>query len=134
MRSLPSGMVPRYTDRGTFREGWTGGCLQGNLLEAIRAEIRRGNHRFTLHAGERMIERHVAVAEVEEAVLSESAEIIEAYPSDPRGPSCLILGKTAKGRLVHVQCSYPPHVAIITSYEPEPDEWLNGRVRRGERR
>ena len=55
-----------------------------SLLDGIRAEIRSGSYRFTIHAGERMIERHVAVSEVEEAILAESAEVIEDYPGDPR--------------------------------------------------
>lgn len=105
-----------------------------SLLEAIRAEVKRGTYRFTLHAGERMIERHIAVGEVREALLSEGAEIIENYPDDPRGSSCLVLSMTANGRPLHVQCSYPPNVAVITAYEPEPSEWLDGRTRRGERR
>jgi hypothetical protein len=80
-----------------------------------------------------MIERHIAVGEVKEAVLVKSAEIIEDYPDDPRGPSCLILGMTAKGRPLHVQCSYPPGVVVITAYEPETTEWLDWRTRRKER-
>ena len=104
-----------------------------NLLDGIQAEIRRGSHRFTIHAGERMIERHVAVGEVKEAVLAEGAEIIEDYPNDPRGCSCLILGISAKGRPLHAQCSYPPSVVIITAYEPEYAEWLDWRTRREKR-
>ena len=104
-----------------------------SLLDGIQAEIIKGNHRFTIHAGERMIERHIAVSEVTEAVLSDSAEVIEDYPDDPRGFSCLVLGMTAKGRPLHVQCSYPPSVVIITAYEPEPTEWLDWRTRREKR-
>ena len=81
-----------------------------------------------------MIERHIAVNEVEEAIMDDKAEVIENYPQDPRGPSCLILGKTAKGKILHVQCSYPPNVAIITAYEPEFTEWVDWRTRRGGRK
>ena len=104
-----------------------------NILDGIQAEIKGGSHRFTIHAGERMIERHIAVGEVKEAVLAESAEIIEDYPNDPRGSSCLIFGMTTKGRPLHVQCSYPPGVVVITAYEPEPTEWLDWRIRREEK-
>lgn len=34
--------------------------------------------------------------------------IIEDYPDDKYGPSCLILGFTLAGRPLHSQCSYPP--------------------------
>ncbi len=76
-----------------------------SLLNGIQAEVRSGSHRFTIHAGDRMIERHIAVDEVKEAVLAESTEIIEDYSNDPRGSSCLVLGMTAKGRPLHIQCS-----------------------------
>lgn len=62
--------------------------------------------------------------------MADSAEVIEDYPDDQRGSSCLVLGVTAKGRPLHVQCSYPPDVVVITAYEPEAGEWLNWRTRR----
>jgi hypothetical protein len=71
------------------------------------------------------------VAEVEEAIASPS-EIIEDYPKDKYGQSCLILGFTKIGRPLHVQCSYPsrPLVKIITLYQPDPDLWIDFRIRR----
>ena len=44
-------------------------------------------------------------------------EIIEYYPQDKYGPSCLICGITEKNRFLHVLCSLKP-VWIITSYDP----------------
>jgi hypothetical protein len=82
------------------------------------------------------IVRDIEMAEVEEAVAGES-EIIEDYPDDKYGPSCLILGFTKKGRTLHVQCSYPsrPLLKIVTLYEPDPECWVDNRVRReGKRR
>ncbi len=69
--------------------------------------------------------------EVEEAVASRS-EVIEDYPNDKYGPSCLVLGYTKAGRPLHAQCSYPsrPLVKIITLYEPDPDLRIDFRVRR----
>jgi hypothetical protein len=77
-----------------------------------------------------MTERHVSVKEVEEALLSGEAEVIEDYLEDPRGPSCLVLGRTGDRRPLHIQCTYPPNVAVITAYEPNPEEWVNWRIRR----
>lgn len=45
------------------------------------------------------------------------------------GPSCLLLGWTDNGRPMHVVVSYPPHVAIITVYEPTSDGWTDLRTR-----
>ncbi|MBM2826953.1 MAG: hypothetical protein HW403_1017 [Dehalococcoidia bacterium] len=100
------------------------------LLRAIQDAIRNRFYLYSIHAAERSIIRRISDAEVEEALLSEDAEVIEDYPNDPRGPSCLILGTTWYGRRLHVQCSYPPNVAVITVYEPNPSEWLDGKVRR----
>jgi hypothetical protein len=60
------------------------------------------------------------------------AEIIEDYPDDKYGPSCLILGFTRGGRPLHIQCSYPsrPLLKIITLYEPDPDLWDGFRRRK----
>lgn len=52
-----------------------------------------------------------------------NAEIIEDYPNDKYGPSCLILGFTSAQRPLPIQCSYPSRalVKIITVYEPDPE-------------
>lgn len=105
--------------------------MEKALLGEIQARVKNRDYYFTLHAGDRMIERHIAVREVEEVLLSESAEVIEDYPEDPRSPSCLILGITDSGRPLHIQCTYAPNVAVITAYEPKADEWINWRVRKG---
>jgi hypothetical protein len=34
----------------------------------------------------------------------ETGTLIESYPNDPRGPSCLILGHPLEGRPLHVVC------------------------------
>ena len=71
------------------------------------------------------------MAVVENAIVNQS-EIIEDYPEDKYGPSCLILGYTKAGRPLHVQCSYPsrPIVKIITVYEPDPNLWIDFRIRK----
>ena len=59
-------------------------------------------------------------------------EIIEYYPDDKYGPSCLILGHTRLGRPLHVQCSHPSKalIKVITLYEPDPSKWVGFRERR----
>lgn len=108
-----------------------GGRLQKVLLGEIQARVKDRDYRFTLHAGDRMIERHISVSEVEEALVSRNVEVIEDYPDDPRSPSCLILGMTRGGRPLHIQCTYPPNVAVVTAYEPKSEEWMDWRIRKG---
>ena len=57
------------------------------LLGEIQARVRARDYQFTFHAGERMIEQHISVAEVEQALLNGEPEVIEDYPEDIRGPS-----------------------------------------------
>ena len=57
------------------------------------------------------------------SVISEG-EVIEDYPEDSRGHSCLILGEGEDGRRIHVVCSpKEDYLAIITAYLPAPDMW-----------
>lgn len=97
-------------------------------ISLIQDKIRKGQYYWRQHAIERSIERQVAEEEVAEVILS--GEIIEEYSEDKYGPSCLIFGRTRTGRPIHVQCSLPPSVWIITLYEPNPDEWINFRKRK----
>jgi hypothetical protein len=83
---------------------------------------------FTEHAVRQMAKRDISDAEVIEAI--SDGHIIEEYPKDKFGPSCLIYGDTRENRPLHVVCSLPPRVRIITVYEPEPGEWIERRYRR----
>ena len=101
------------------------------MLEDIREKILRRQYEFSKHAVDQSIIRDIRIDEVEEAISSRS-EIIEDYPGDKYGPSCLILGFTKSGRPLHLQCSYPsrPIIKIITLYEPDPDLWLDFKIRK----
>jgi len=99
------------------------------LIEDIKNKIQNSNYRFTIHAFERCVERNISPDEVKNVVMS--GVIIEDYPEDKYGPSCLICGMTEKGKILHVQCSLDP-VWIITAYDPAltPGEWNNDYKRR----
>ena len=63
-----------------------------------------------------------------------TGEIIEDYPKDPRGASCLVLG-FARGRPIHVVCTVkhgPDEVFLITVYDPSkrPEKWIDNYRRR----
>jgi len=94
----------------------------------IQEIIRKRKYRISEHAVKRMIQRSIERYEVEESTLS--GEIIEDYPDDKYSPSCLIYGKTIEGKSLHVQVSYPPKVVVVTLYEPDTVEWIDGRIRR----
>ena len=102
-----------------------------SLLDEIRGKISRRQYEFSKHAVDQSIVRNISVAEIQEALLGPT-ELIEDYPDDKYGPSCLILGQTRAGRFLHVQCSHPnrPVVKIVTLYEPDPQLWRDLRIRR----
>jgi hypothetical protein len=91
------------------------------MIEEIRQKISQGQFEFSRHAVNQSIIRRISVQELREAIAT--GEIIEDYPEDKYGPSCLILGFTLANRPVHVQCSYParPLIKIVTLYEPDSE-------------
>jgi len=101
------------------------------LHERLQSKIQRRAYEFSRHAVAQSIIRDISVEEIEQAMLSRS-EVIEDYPDDKYGPSCLILGFTDTGRPLHIQCSYPSRtlIKIITLYQPDAELWIEYRIRR----
>ncbi len=100
------------------------------MIDEIRAKIAAGLFEFSKHAVDQSLLRCVSVQELREAI--ETGEIIEDYPNDKYGQSCLIFGFTTANRPLHVQCSYPSRtlLKIITLYEPDADLWIDFKVRK----
>jgi hypothetical protein len=98
-------------------------------IERIQKRFKTGNYRMTTHCFERCIERNISPQEIKEAVIA--GEIIEEYPVDKYGPSCLICGNTEQDRILHVQVSVDP-VWVITAYDPtlRPEKWDSSFKRR----
>jgi hypothetical protein len=104
--------------------------LHGAMIDEIREKFRQRQYEYSLHAVDRSIEKRITRREVEDAVAS--GDVIEDYPTDKYGPSCLIFGLTAAGRPLHIQCMHPvrTRIKIITLYEPDPAEWIGYRTRK----
>ena len=75
-------------------------------IKKIIEKVRNRQYEFSKHAVDQSIIRDISVSEVEQAIMR-NAEIIEDYPNDKYGSSCLILGYTKEVRPLHIQCSYP---------------------------
>ncbi len=100
-------------------------------IEWIIRHVESGYYQFKKHAAERASERGINPLDVKEALLNGS--IIEDYPEDPRGHSCLVCGKTESGKFLHIVCGcLYDMVWIITVYEPDPEEWMDPLHRRYE--
>ena len=72
------------------------------MIHKIRSKLKKRQYEFSKHAVDQSIIRDISVMEVEDAIDNRS-EVIEDYPDDKYGPSCLILGYTKTGRPLHVQ-------------------------------
>ena len=101
-----------------------------SLIDGIREKIAAGEFEYSRHALDQSLLRDIHPSEFREAIAS--GVVIEDYPDDKYGPSCLVLGLTAAGLPLHVQCSYPmrPLVRVVTMYEPDPLLWVDFRTRR----
>jgi hypothetical protein len=81
-----------------------------------------------MNSPDRMISTHEVWAVILEG------EVIEDYPEDVRGHSCLMLGRGLENRPVHVVCTpKSDYLAIITAYLPSAEQWSDDwRTRRKE--
>lgn len=100
-----------------------------SLIADLRRKIESDQFELSKHAVDQSILRRISVQEVRKAIAN--GEIIEDYPDDKYGPSCLISGTTVNERPLHIQCSYPSRslVKIITLYEPDPERWIDSKRR-----
>lgn len=93
------------------------------ILSLVRAAAARGIL-FLPHAVRQMShpDRLVTTSEIHRVI--ESGEVIEDYPEDMRGHSCLMLGKGFDNRPIHIVCSpKDEYLALITAYLPDAEEW-----------
>ena len=101
-----------------------------NILSLVRRAAAQ-RLLFLPHAIRQMSrpERLITTSEIHSVV--EHGQIIEDYPEDVRGHSCLILGFGEGSRAIHVVCSpKDEYLAIITAYLPDEAEWSDDfRVR-----
>lgn len=68
------------------------------------------------------------ISDVEEAILS--GRILENYPEDKRGESCLVVGFSDSGVPIHIVCGEKDDkVVIITVYIPRPPKFKTPYVR-----
>jgi hypothetical protein len=101
-------------------------------LDDIRRKILSRQYRISWTHTEKLRRRRISSLMIERAI--ETGIVIESYPNDARGPSCLILGYSLEGRPLHVVCGTldDAEILIITAYEPSPAEWESDwRTRRG---
>lgn len=94
-----------------------------NIIESVR---RSASKKILIlpHAAKQMLRPERMISMVEVRHIAEHGELIEDYPDDVRGHSCLLFGYGDKGRPIHVVCApKDDYLAIITVYLPRQDQW-----------
>jgi hypothetical protein len=98
-------------------------------LKFICREIEKQSYEMSLHADDERLDDELTVLQLEYALLN--GTILETYPDDPRGESCLVLGFTPEGTPVHIVCGRKSagHLFIITVYIPTMPKWRSPESR-----
>ena len=97
----------------------------------IQSKVKREQYEISFHAENERYAENVTIPDLEAAI--RNGEILEDYPGDPRGPSCLVLGYSQVGP-IHVVCGYVSTnwIRIITVYIPRFPKWIDARTRGGD--
>jgi hypothetical protein len=97
--------------------------------EFIREEIAKQTYEISLHADDERIADGLTVSQVEVAL--SGCKVIEDYPDDPRGESCLTVGFTADGKRIQVVCGRNTlgHLVLVTVYIPTMPKWKDPYTR-----
>ncbi|MCC6795825.1 MAG: DUF4258 domain-containing protein [Candidatus Hydrogenedentes bacterium] len=100
-------------------------------LQIVRASAIR-KVLFLPHALRQMLRPERMIDRSDVILVIGNGEIIEDYPTDARGHSCLILGHDNENRPLHVVCApRDDYLAVITAYRPHASDWsLDFRKRR----
>jgi hypothetical protein len=96
-RSCSRRMGTRAIPQGRYQRRWG---------TRANAAIHQGWYVAGSHAQNEAINDGLKGMDIWSALTNQIAEIIEEYPDDPRGPSCLILCCILR-KPVHVQVAYP---------------------------
>ena len=88
-----------------------------------------GNLEYDLssHAHRERQEEQITISEIEQALLV--GDIIEQYPDDPRGGSCLVAANV-ENKPIHVVCGKRDNrLLIVTVYRPKLPTWKSYKKR-----
>ncbi|MBI2039589.1 DUF4258 domain-containing protein [Candidatus Microgenomates bacterium] len=92
-------------------------------IKTIRKKVRAGEYDLSEHTHKERQEEQTTTDEIEKTLLK--GAIIEKYPEDLRGGSCLVGSKK-----LHVVCGFRnKRLLIVTNYRPKKPTWINWKTR-----
>ena len=103
------------------------------LLNRIVKAIQDRNYEMSIHYWESVVSdpTRPKPSAIIASIGGNDPKVIEHYPDDPRGASCLLLGLNGQGVQIHSVIGYKRSpMKIITAYHPSNDIWINGKIRR----
>jgi hypothetical protein len=93
----------------------------------LKKKIRDQEYDLSVHAHNERQEDQITVEEIEKVILK--GDIIEQYPNDLRGESCLVSGIVSEKPL-HVVCGMRgKRLLVITVYRPKLPVWIDYKTR-----
>ncbi|MBI3742848.1 MAG: DUF4258 domain-containing protein, partial [Chloroflexi bacterium] len=103
--------------------------MDRSLPDRLREALRTRSYRLTQHAEQEREADTITIAELSQAFGSAAAELLEDYPTDPRGHSALFLGFTSEDHPLHAVVGFadPGTAVFVTVYRPDPKEWYDWR-------
>ena len=88
-------------------------------LDDVAEHVRRANYNITKHGYEELDKDGITIAMLEVAIGADNPEVIEDYPNDQRGSSCLIVGWYEADLPLHMCVAVSgTQPEIITAYKP----------------
>lgn len=91
-------------------------------IDWVKECVKYGDYYFSAHGDQERMNDNLTIPDVEEAVLS--GRILENYPEDKRGESCLVVGFSNAGVPIHIVCGERNgKLVIITVYIPKPPKF-----------
>lgn len=94
-------------------------------MDQIRALVTRGEVRVSLHGYEELAADNVLVRDIIDGLTT--AEMIEEYPTYPKGPCVLVLEQDKSNQPIHVVWGIPAGqsspAVVVTAYRPDPAKW-----------
>jgi Domain of unknown function (DUF4258) len=103
-------------------------------LKEIQRLLRGGQYEVSFHAQQERLEEDLDLIQIEAAII-EHGELLEEYPDDPRGESCLVLAFVGS-RPLHAVLGWATMkgetrrmLRLITVYTPTVPKWTDPRTR-----
>lgn len=103
-----------------------------DTLQRVKVLVDRGEIRVSEHGYDELAADNLFVRCLVEGV--PGAELVEDYPTFPKGPCVLVLQRESTGNPIHVVWGIPKGetspAVLVTAYRPDPSRWMEGFRRR----